>query len=93
MYGCAHMEAYCLTVGELASHIHPYKLFAGTPGTTQTDTKQGKFMAAFVTSDSGLSFYCEPGKSGEFHIYGTGNNEHHNNISPCLAAYAWKRIS
>lgn len=82
-----------LTVGELANHIHPYRLFAGTPGTTQTDSKQGKFMATYVTSDQGLSFYCEPGKSGEFHIYGTGNNEHHNNISPCLAAYVWKRIS
>lgn len=80
-----------LTVGELANHIHPYRLFSGNQGTSATDAKQGKFMSTISVADIAGSFYCEPGKSIEFHIYGAGNNERHNNVAPCVAAYLWQR--
>lgn len=86
------MEAYSVTVGELASHIHPYRIFSGSPGTSITDSTQGKIMGAAAYSDNAQSFYCEPNKSNEFHIYSSGNNEWHNNVSPCIAAYCWRRI-
>ena len=82
-----------LTVGEMPSHIHPYRLFVGDLGTTITDSKQGKFMAAHATSDIGLSFYCAPGESAEFHIYSAGNDEHHNNVGPCIPVYCWHRTA
>lgn len=77
----------------MPSHIHPYRLFVGDLGTTITDSKQGKFMAAHATSDIGLSFYCAPGESAEFHIYSAGNDEHHNNVGPCIPVYCWHRTA
>lgn len=82
------------TVDELASHVHPYKLFAsGEIGTSREDSKQGKFLCPVSTADVSKAFLCEPGKSNEFHIYGAGGNQHHNNVSPCISAYIWKRVS
>lgn len=80
-----------LTVGELANHAHAYRLFSGTQGTSATDAKQGKFMSAVSLADVAGSFYCEPGKSNESHLYGAGNNKRHNNIAPCVSAYLWQR--
>lgn len=90
---CGHLplDAYCIAVGELANHVHPYRLYSGPQGTSATDAKQGKFMSAVSIADANGSFYCELGKSIEFHLYSAGNNEHHNNVSPCLSAYVWQR--
>ena len=91
MYFSLPLETYILTVGELANHVHAYRLYSGTQGTSATDAKQGKFMSAVCTADMNGSFECEPGKSLEFHLYSAGNNERHNNVSPCLSAYVWQR--
>ena len=80
-----------LTVGELANHAHAYRLFSGTQGTSATDAKQGKFLCSVYAADVAGSYYCEPGKSNEFHLYGAGNNKRHNNVAPCVSAYLWQR--
>lgn len=87
----AVLQRWKSTVGELANHAHAYRLFSGSPGTSATDAKQGKFMSTVYTADIAGSFYCAPGKSAEFHLFGAGDNQRHNNVSPCWGAYLWQR--
>ena len=93
MFRLLCLAAHRLAVGELANHAHAYRLFSGTQGTSATDAKQGKFMCTVSIADIDGSFYCSPSTSNEFHIYAAGNNERHNNVSPCLAAYLWRRTA
>lgn len=82
MCGCAHMEAYCLTVGELAEHSHTYI-------TTPTTFKQ---------IDTSSNDCIKPNNTGTCASISkttnnTGNNTYHNNVSPGIAVYAWHRTA
>lgn len=81
-----------MTVDELASHKHLYKLFC-EDGATANDSKCGKFMAAKRTADVANAFMCGDNLSAETHIYASGGNQAHNNTPLSMAAYGWRRIS
>ena len=75
------METDCVAVGELASHSH---LFIGD------SQKKG--------SSGGTDWYLDVGTMGEKcgearKTESTGDNLYHNNLSPCVAAYLWKRTA
>ena len=68
-----------LTVGELAEHKHSIT-----------------FDSKGVGAKGGTDWYYDIGESGTYtgsrtptNI--TGNDEYHNNVSPCIGAYLWKR--
>ena len=70
-----------LTVGELAAHKHPIT-----------------FDSKGVGAKGGTDWYYDIGESGTYtgsrtptNI--TGNDEYHNNVSPCISVYMWRRIS
>lgn len=66
-----------LTISEMPSHTHKYRLAYGN-----TDPAQG---FAYGNTSSGTF-------SGDF-IQNMGENQAHNNMPPYLAIYVWTRIS
>lgn len=82
-----------MAVDELASHKHQYRLFCTRIGSSAYDSRGGKFMCAITSADSNTSFVCGDGLSDETHLYGTGNDQAHNNMPLSVAAYGWKRVS
>ena len=84
-------EKHQLTVEEMPAHTHNYKLFSGTPGTTQTDSLQGKFMATVCSENVDNAFLCGPGLSQEFHLYPTGGEAAHMNMQPYQTVYIFRR--
>ena len=83
-----------ITEGESANHTHSYNLFAdANNGTSITDTKQGKFLAAPLSAEANKKFICFPGSSEEFHLGFSGGNKPHNTIQPIYGVYRYRRIS
>lgn len=86
MYGCAHMEAYCLTVGELPNHSHTVYVdpnFCAVATGNNNDWKQA--LANAGTPKKGVSYGT--------YIGAVGYDYYHNNVSPCLATYLWRRTA
>ena len=82
-----------LAEGESANHTHSYNLFADRhPGTTITDSKQGKFLSAPFEADISTKFICAPNSSVEFHLGFSGGNSPHNTIQPIYGVYRFRRI-
>ena len=84
MYGCAHMEAYCLTVGELAQHIHAYRTMALQSADIDASVDVWRNPAYRGTDEQAQSMMS---------TLPSGNNQYHNNVSACIAAYVWKRTA
>lgn len=83
-----------LAEGESANHTHSYNLFAADyTGTSITDTKQGKFLAAPFSADANKKFICFPGSSEEFHLGFSGGNAPHNTIQPIYGVYKFRRLT
>ena len=83
-----------ITEGELANHTHSYDLFAEDhSGTSITDSKQGKFLAAPYTADANKKFICAPNLSTEFHLGFCGGGSPHNNIPPAYGVYRFRRTT
>ena len=88
--------SHTLTVDAMHSHSHDYKIFNNAYGkiaSSQTDSKQGKFMGAIYNESAPNAWLCGINKSIENHIYPTGNNQPHNNLPPYLAVFIWARTS
>lgn len=91
---------HVLTVNEMPSHRHDYKLFTGGLGTGGYDAAQGKFAAARFDSNGAESNEKNDGKaftagshSRENHLFATGGSQAHNNMPPYLAVNIWKRTA
>ena len=80
-----------LTVEELSKHSHVYRIYVGSPGTTQKDAQYGKFLAARY--DSGIIWDCGDKLSSEYHIFSTGRDKAHNTLQPSRAVYIWSRTA
>lgn len=76
------MEKDGLTVGELAKHRHPMNPDAA-----------GIFAGWGSQNAEGWVTASAQGNGGLYGTDDTGNNECHNNISPCLPINMWKRLS
>ena len=70
-----------LTVGELAQHTHAQYVTAN-PGAGNYNTRIDYKEDALNVD---IYYQVETGA--------TGGNNYHNNISPCVAVYIWRRIS
>lgn len=80
--------------GESANHTHSYNLFAADyTGTSITDSKQGKFLAAPFSADANKKFICAPNLSTEFHLGFSGGGSPHNNIQPIYGVYKFRRLT
>ena len=91
-----------LTVGELSKHTHRIALTkSGYPNNEPQsilflpgNTNQG-INGTF--SDRKVSGTYEDNQSGYYvdseFIEVTGNNQYHNNISPCVSSYIWRRTA
>ena len=78
-----------MTVGELAKHGHDI-ITAMSSGNVTLDS-HWKVSVANVTNNT----VDDDGGTG-YRTAGTlfsGNSEYHNNVSPCIAVYAWRRIA
>lgn len=70
-----------LTVGELAGHKHSIT-----------------FDSKGIGAKGGTDWYYDIGESGTYEKSRTptnitGNDEYHNNVSPCISVYMWRRIN
>ena len=80
--------------GESANHTHSYDLFAeANNGTSITDSKGGKFLAAPYKADANKKFICAPNSSAEFHLGFSGGGSPHNTIQPIYGVYKFRRIN
>lgn len=75
------MAPHRIAVGELASHTHAQYVTAN-PGTGNYNTRID-YKEDALNVDT--YYQVETGA--------TGGNNYHNNISPCVAAYLWKRTA
>ena len=91
MYSRVSLEAYRVTVDELAKHNHVYRIYVGSLGTTQKDAQYGKFLAAHYNSDTICG--CGDNLSPEYHIFPTGADKAHNTLQPSRAVYIWSRTA
>ena len=84
-------EKHKITVDEMPTHTHKYKLFSDTQGTTLQDSKGGKFMACNAYALVNTAFLCGPGLSNENHLYPTGGGKSHMNMQPYKTVYIFLR--
>lgn len=86
-----------LTVGELAEHNH--RSYANCViwadkkcWTSSISTSQIALDGS--STDSGAVFMDRTVESaGLWYSTSTGSNKHHNNVSPCIGAYLWRRTA
>ena len=84
------METYCLTVGELPSHNTKFRVYATLGTNDQLPSGCSSPNRCYSVADgSGLNGL------GSYDITtpSVGGDKRHNNVSPCMAAYVWKRIA
>lgn len=81
-----------MTVEEMPSHTHNYKLFVSNTSTVPVDAKQGKFLAAQKNAAAENGFVCGPGLSVENHLYSSGKGASHMNMQPYKAVYIFLRL-
>ena len=85
MYCRVWLEKNCIAVGELASHRHVgldidnVFIFGWDSGT--------------YTGVDFQDFTRKNNRANRLTTGYTGGNGYHNNISPCVAVYAWKRTA
>lgn len=84
-------EKHKLSVEEMPSHTHKYKLFSDNLGTRLEDSEGGKFMAGRAGANANTAFLCGPGLSNENHLYPTGGDAAHMNMQPYKAVYIFLR--
>ena len=91
------MEAHCLAVGELAEHAHGQNINGN--GNDAWNGKYGPMVTQGGTNGTvdGYSAYVE-GKhwtknQNRVITDSSGNNAYHNNVSPGIAVYAWRRTA
>ena len=89
MYGCAHMEAYCLTVGELPK-TKVYATFNGNDPISISSTGKGIKVLNIYEFNWSQNDATENGGNVSISF---GSDLYHNNISPCLGCYVWQRKS
>ncbi len=93
-----------LSVGELPSHNHTastnttgnHNHYTSIPTVTNQGSDFGKAGNEFANSGPGrLNLYTEYGgnHSHTISISDTGSNQAHNNLSPYIAIYIWKRVN
>lgn len=75
-----------LTVGESARHTHVF-VHGGHPLVIY-----GQLSAITNGFASGPHWNGENATTDD-QLNSVGNNEYHNNLAPCVAAYLWKRVS
>ena len=75
------LETHCLTVGELPS--------SATVGLKNVEEDGGDPVAGAIHSDSNKSYGGRIIISADEYAHGSGAL--HNNISPSVCAYIWKR--
>jgi len=73
-----------LTVGELAQHIHAYRTMASRSADIDASADVWRNPAYRGTDEQAQSMM------GTFQ---SGNDQYHNNVSACIAAYVWKRTA
>lgn len=67
-----------ISVGELAAHTHPINSYTATGGT----------VSALIDHENAAAYGWKTNM-----IEKTGGNEYHNNVSPAISAYLWKRTA
>lgn len=80
-----------MTVEEMPTHTHNYKLFVSETSIVQADAKQGKFLAARLSAAAEKGFVCGPGLSVENHLYSSGKGASHMNMQPYQTVYIFHR--
>ena len=78
MYSNLRMEKNIIAVGEMPSHRHTINSYTGAGGTTLA------LLDHYDAKTDGFK---------EVNCGFSGSNQYHNNVSPCVASYAWKRIA
>lgn len=73
-----------LTVGELAQHIHAYRTMALQSADIDASVDVWRNPAYRGTDEQAQSMMV---------TFPSGNNQYHNNVSACIAAYVWKRTA
>lgn len=73
-----------LTVGELAQHIHAYRTIALQSADIDASVDIWRNPAYRGTDEQAQSMMS---------TLPSGNNQYHNNVSACIAAYVWKRTA
>ena len=82
------MEAYCIAVGELPPH--QFEIITGLSGGVFTTTHKWSASIASVLNNTVID------KGSGFITAGTnivGSGMYHNNVSPVIAVYLWKRTA
>ena len=86
-----------MTVGELAKHDH--RSFANCAIWADKDSWNDTLSTSQIaldgsSTDSGCVFMDRTVDSaGLWYSKDTGDNARHNNVSPCVGAYLWKRTA
>lgn len=86
MYTCLLLAPYRIAVGELPNHSHTIYTdpnFCAVSTGNNNDWKQA--LANRKTPEKGVSYGA--------YIGAVGYDHYHNNLSPAIATYVWKRIS
>ena len=85
---CLLMETYRLTVGELpkiSGAVSNYIIWGNKQaesGVLHSSVGGTKFPSAATENAYGATISIS-----------FGDNQHHNNVAPCIAAYCWQRTS
>lgn len=73
-----------LTVGELAQHTHAYRTMALQSADIDASVDVWRNPAYRGTDEQAQSMMG---------TFPSGNNQYHNNVGACIAAYVWKRTA
>ena len=98
MYACVHMEAYRVTVGESAKHRHGQNANTGSPAGYVA------MLADFSSYNEEHPIHNGDGvvltlsghysnKYSQIKTDDSGAGQPHNNVSPCVSSYIWRRTA
>lgn len=77
-----------ITVGESASHSHTIHFY--NDDWNSSDGKGGAYNLPGIVHDAAVKSDTTTNRWTDI-IESTGGDQPHNNVSPCLASYIWKR--